>query len=110
MERLEDRHLLSAAPSLFPHLVTVAPAVPTPLQIHSAGILPAVKAANTTVKIKSSLPTGVEFGQPVSFTIRVTSGSGTPTGSVGLLVDQKLYGSAAPLTLGTATITVTNLA
>jgi Bacterial Ig-like domain (group 3) len=58
--------------------------------------------ATTTTAVTSSLNPST-YGQSVSFTANVTSGSGTPTGTVQFTVDGSNFGSAVTLVSGSAT-------
>jgi len=59
------------------------------------------QSATTTAISSSRNPS--TFGQSVSFTASVTSGAGTPTGSVQFNVDGSAFGSAVALVSGSAT-------
>ncbi len=61
----------------------------------------AVAAATTTAVTSSQNPS--VFGQSVSFTATVSSGSGTPTGSVQFKIDSVNFGAAVALVGGMAT-------
>lgn len=63
--------------------------------------------ASTTGLVSSKTPS--VFGESVTFTATVTSGVGTPSGSVGFFADATSLGSA-PLAAGTASLATSSLA
>ncbi len=65
-----------------------------------------VNTAGTVTSVVSSVNPST-FGQSVSFTATVTSGAGTPTGSVQFVVDGVNFGAAVALTGGVATSAAT---
>lgn len=67
-----------------------------------------VQRAATTTTV-SAAPNPSTIGQPVTFTVRVSSASGTPTGSVALLVDGNQFQTPIPLTAGSASFTIATL-
>jgi hypothetical protein len=68
----------------------------------SAGVGHTVSSVPTTTTVASSVNPST-FGQAVNFTATVTSGAGTPTGSVQFVVDGSNFGTAVALTGGQAT-------
>jgi hypothetical protein len=72
--------------------------------------IPVNQPAATTTTVTGSTPNPSVVGQPVTFTVTVkeTSGSATPTGSIGLVIGQTNLGTAT-LSGGTATITTSSL-
>jgi hypothetical protein len=70
-----------------------------------------VTADATGIKVASAADTSA-YGQPVTFTAEVINTSGTgliPTGSVQFVIDGAYFGSAAPVSNGTASITTATL-
>jgi co-chaperonin GroES (HSP10) len=79
-----------------------------------AGLGPAATASITVTKLTPtiSLSSSVnpsDFGQPVTFTATVSSGSGTPTGTVQFKDGGSNLGAAQTLTNGTAQLTTATL-
>ena len=68
------------------------------------------QAATTTALVRSAGPNPSTVGQSVSFTATVTSGSGTPTGTVQFRDGVTNLGAPLTLTAGQATFTTTTLA
>jgi hypothetical protein len=75
----------------------------------SLGVLHEVTPASTSTAVGSSVTPSV-FGQEVTFTATVTSGVGTPAGSVQFVVDGTNYGAPVALSGGTASTSTTALA
>jgi hypothetical protein len=71
------------------------------------GVLLHVGSIRTTTTISSSLNPST-FGQPVTLTATVTSGSGTPTGTMGFF-DKSISLGATTLVNGTASMTFSSL-
>ena len=63
----------------------------------------------STAVVRSAGPNPSVFGQSVSFTATVTTGSGTPTGTVQFKDGVTNLGAAVTLTAGQATLTTINL-
>ena len=68
------------------------------------------QAATTTALVRSAGPNPSTVGQSVSFTATVTSGSGTPTGTVQFRDGVTNLGAPIALVAGQATFTTTTLA
>ncbi|HET7488314.1 MAG TPA: Ig-like domain-containing protein [Acidimicrobiales bacterium] len=71
----------------------------------SSTLAQVVNAKAATATTLSATPNPSVFGQPVSFTATVTSGSGTPTGSVTFSAGATTLGSATVNGKGVATLT-----
>ena len=71
-------------------------------------VLTDVTSAATTTTVSSSAAPSV-FGQNVVFTANVTSGSGTPTGTVQFVIDGANFGSPVTLSGGSAQINTSGL-
>ena len=81
----------------------------SPITVNLTGI--GVNLATTTVTLTQTAPVGaVSFGQTVTLSATVAAATGTPTGTVQFSVNGVAYGSAVPLTNGSATINVSGLA
>src|SRR5262249_38229733 len=68
-----------------------------------------ITQANSTTTVSSSSSTSV-YGQSVTFTATVTSGSGTPTGTVTFLDGSTILGTGTLDATGKATFTTSGLA
>ena len=108
---------LTGSANLATTATTSSPAGNYPISVTGAGTLAAanyrfpsaafgtatltVTAGTVSVGVVSSLP-GSTYGQSVSFTVAVSGGGPTPTGTVQFLVDGINFGSAVTLVDGTA--------
>jgi len=82
-----------------------APGFPT---LGGQTVLTSVTSTSTSTSVSSSANPSVS-GQAVTFTANVTSGGGTPTGTVQFVVDGSNFGAPVAMSGGSAQVSTSNL-
>jgi hypothetical protein len=112
LEYLEERRLLSVAPSHGPYLITAGNAGPVQpvYSAASAAVAPLEQGAHpTSVQLKSSPKQGY-VGEMITITATVTATGATPEGTIQFSIDNAPYGS--PMAMngdGSASISLNSL-
>ena len=99
LEYLEDRRLLSVAPSHGAYLMTAGNAGPAQAvpSAASAAVAPLDQGFYTTTTTLTSSATQGSVGEMITLTATVKVQIGTPTGTVQFSIDNKPYGSPVSL-------------